>query len=45
MKRTNLVTSLTVAVVCATCLPHSVMAAGISLYEIATPDVGLASAG
>src|SRR5262245_22732679 len=33
------------AVACSTTLPLSVAAGGLSLYEIGTPDVGLASAG
>jgi long-chain fatty acid transport protein len=45
MKRTSKLTSLCTALVCGVTAPQAARAGGISLYEIGTPDVGLASAG
>jgi long-chain fatty acid transport protein len=45
MKRHAILTTLGSALACGVVLPQSSQAGGIQLYEIATPDVGLASAG
>jgi long-chain fatty acid transport protein len=45
MKRNKLLTSIGSALACGVVLPQSSQAGGIFLYEIATSDVGLASAG
>ncbi len=45
MKRTAKLTLIGSALACGASLPQIARAGGISLYEIATPDVGLASAG
>ncbi len=45
MKSATKVTLIGSALACGTVLSHSALAGGIELYEIATPDVGLASAG
>jgi long-chain fatty acid transport protein len=45
MKTTKTTCLLNSAVACGAILPLSAAAGGIGLYEIATPDVGLASAG
>lgn len=45
MKHTTKLTFISFAFACGTLLPPAAQAGGIELYEIATPDVGLASAG
>ena len=45
MKHTTKLTLIGSALACGAVLPQSSQAGGIELYEIATPDVGLASAG
>ena len=45
MKRTTKIALLGSAVVCGSVASDSALAGGLSLYEIGTPDVGLASAG
>ena len=45
MKRNTKLTVIGSAVACGAALSTTVHAGGIELYEIATPDVGLASAG
>jgi long-chain fatty acid transport protein len=45
MKYPTKVTLIGSAIACGAVLPQSSQAGGIQLYEIATPDVGLASAG
>jgi long-chain fatty acid transport protein len=45
MKLTCKLTVAGTALACAGLTPHTAQAGGIDLYEIATPDVGLASAG
>jgi long-chain fatty acid transport protein len=45
MKHTTKLTIIGSALACGAILPQSSQAGGIQLYEIATPDVGLASAG
>ena len=45
MNKTARATLTTTALVCSAFLPSTAGAGGISLYEIATPDVGLASSG
>ena len=45
MKRNTRFTLIGSALACGAVLPQSSQAGGIELYEIATPDVGLASAG
>lgn len=45
MKRSTKLTLIGSAIACGAAVPQSLMAGGLSLYEIATPDVGLASAG
>src|SRR5208283_1049886 len=45
MKRTRIVILTGTALACGVLFPPSVLAGGIELYEISTPDVGLASAG
>lgn len=45
MKRTKILTLIGAAITCGVFVTPSAQAGGISLYEISTPDVGLASAG
>jgi len=45
MKHTTKLTLIGSALACGTVAPQAAFAAGIELYEIATPDVGLGSAG
>jgi long-chain fatty acid transport protein len=45
MKRPSRLTLIGLALACGTTLTNTAQAGGIELYEIATPDVGLASAG
>ena len=45
MKYSTKVTLISSALACGAVLPQSSQAGGIDLYEMATPDVGLASAG
>ena len=45
MKHPTALTLIGSALACGAVLPQSSQAGGIQLYEIATPDVGLASAG
>ena len=45
MKHTTKLTLIISALACGVALPQSSHAGGVILYEIATPDVGLASAG
>jgi long-chain fatty acid transport protein len=45
MKRNRSLTSITATLTCAALAPSVARAGGLTLYEIATPDVGLASAG
>jgi long-chain fatty acid transport protein len=45
MKQKANLTLISAVVFCCASLPHTTRAGGISLYEIATPDAGLASAG
>jgi long-chain fatty acid transport protein len=45
MKRIKTFTWVAAALACAAVAPESVLAGGLYLYEIGTPDVGLASAG
>jgi long-chain fatty acid transport protein len=45
MKRTTKLSLLAAAFACCSAHPQIARAGGISLYEVATPDVGLASAG
>lgn len=45
MKKCCLLTSAAGALACCATIPQSAQAGGIQLYEIVTPDVGLASAG
>jgi long-chain fatty acid transport protein len=45
MKRTKILTLIGSALTCGAFVTPSALAGGLSLYEISTPDVGLASAG
>ena len=45
MKHCTKPTLICMAIACCSSLTQTVQAGGIALYEIATPDVGLASAG
>jgi long-chain fatty acid transport protein len=45
MKRTKILSLIVTALTCGVFVPQSALAGGASLYEISTPDVGLASAG
>jgi long-chain fatty acid transport protein len=45
MKRIKILTLIGSALICGVFVPQSALAGGIDLYEISTPDVGLASAG
>ena len=45
MNKAAKATLTTTALVCSAFIPFTAGAGGISLYEIATPDLGLASAG
>jgi long-chain fatty acid transport protein len=45
MKRTKILTLIVAAITCGVFVQPSALAGGIELYEISTPDIGLASAG
>ena len=45
MKRVKKLTLIGAALACGVFVPPSTLAGGVSLYEISTPDIGLASAG
>jgi long-subunit fatty acid transport protein len=45
MKRAKILTLISSALACGVFMQQSALAGGASLYEISTPDVGLASAG